>query len=98
MQDRRVQIVNMNFVLDGREAEFVGGAVDVASFDSASRKPKRKAVMVVIPAVHLARIRARRRQFNDRSTPEFAAPNYERIFQHPSLLEVRQERRDSLVA
>ena len=33
VQNRRVQVVNVDFVLDGSKAELVGGAVNVAAFD-----------------------------------------------------------------
>ena len=57
VQDRRVQIVDVDVVLDGREAELVGGAVDVAALHAAAGQPHREAVVIVVAAVDLAGIR-----------------------------------------
>ena len=60
VQDRRVQIVDVDLVLDGGEAELVGRAVDVPALDAAAGQPHREAVVVVVAAVDLAGVRARR--------------------------------------
>src|SRR5437016_2881989 len=52
MQKRRVQIVNVNFVFDRLESEFIGGAVNRAAFDAAAGQPYTEAVRIVI-APHL---------------------------------------------
>ena len=39
VENGRVEVVDVDFVLHGGEAKFVGGAVGHASFDSPSGKP-----------------------------------------------------------
>jgi len=50
MQDRRLQIVNVDFVLDGMKAEFIGRPVGNARLDSPSGHPHRKTIRMMIPA------------------------------------------------
>src|SRR5579871_177531 len=54
--------------------------------------------MVVIAAVDLAGVAARRREFHRRRPAELAAPDDERAVEHAALLEVFQECGDGLVA
>ena len=83
----------MDFVFDGREAEFVGGAVDVAAFDAAAGQPHGEAVVIVVAAVDLAGIRAGLRQFDGGRAAEFAAPDDERVLEHAALLEILEQAR-----
>ena len=41
LEDRGVQVVDVHAVLDGAEAEFVGGADDLAPLDPAAGQPDR---------------------------------------------------------
>ena len=59
VQDRGVQVVDVDLVLDRLEAELVGRAVDVAALDAAAGQPHGEAVVVVVAAVDLAGVRAR---------------------------------------
>ena len=56
IKERRVQIMDMNFVFDGREAEFVRSAVDVPPFDAAAGDPGGEAVVIVVASINLAGI------------------------------------------
>ncbi len=80
LENRCMEIVDVDFVLDGRETEFVGGAMDHAAFDAAASQPHRKTVMVVIPAVNLAGIRAGCRQLDDWRPSKFPSPHHQRLF------------------
>src|SRR4051812_49371277 len=51
MQDRRVQVVHVDLVGDGGDAELVGGAVDVAPLDAAAGEPHGEARAVVVAAL-----------------------------------------------
>ena len=98
VQDRGVQVVNVDLVFDGLEAELVGRAVDVAALDAAAGQPHREAVVVMVAAVHLALIRARSRQLDGRRAAELAAPDDQRVVEHPALFQILQEGADGLVA
>ena len=54
--DRRVQIVDVNFVLGGGKTELVGRTMNVAALHSAARHPHGEAVMIVIAPVDFARV------------------------------------------
>ena len=69
VQHGGVQVVNRDAVLDGLEAELVGGAVGQAAFDAAAGHPHGEAVGIVIAAVAA---------LGDRRAAEFAAPDHER--------------------
>ena len=51
MQDRGVEVVDGEDVLNGAVAVFVGGAVDRAALDAAAREPEAEAVGVVVASV-----------------------------------------------
>ena len=94
VQNRGVQVVDVDGLLDGRVAELVGGAVDLAALDAAAGEPDRKAPVVVV-AAH-ARLAAR--ELDGRRAAELAAADHQRLLEQPALLEVGQQRRDGLVA
>ena len=75
VEDRGVEVVDVDLVLDGLEAELVGGAVDVAALDAAAGQPHGEAVVVVVAAVHLALVRAGGGQLDGRRPAELAAPD-----------------------
>ena len=98
VQNRGVQVVDVDAVLDGLEAEVVGRAVDVAAAHAAAGQPHREAVVIVVAAVDLAGVRALLRQFDRRRAAELAAPDDERFVQQAALLEIDQQCADRLVA
>src|SRR5947207_15404396 len=55
VQHRGVQIVDVNRILDGAIAEFVGRAVNVSAFHPAAREPDREAIMIMVAALAFAR-------------------------------------------
>ena len=77
-----MEVVDVDRVLDGLEAELVGGAVDVAALDAAAGQPHGEAVVVVVAAVHLAGVGAGRGQLDGRRAAELAAPDDERVLEH----------------
>ena len=97
-QDRGVQIMHMHGFLGGGESEFIRRAVNVAALHSAARHPHREAVVVMIAAIDLALVRSGCRQLDRGRSAELSTPDDERIFEHPALLQVLQERADRLIA
>ena len=97
LENRRVEVVNMHGVLHGLEAELVCRAVNVSTAHASAGQPHRESVMVVIAAIELARIRAGRRKLDGRGAAKFPAPDYQRILQHPALLQVFQQRAYRLI-
>ena len=94
VQDRGVQVVHARGVLDGFEAELVGGAIDGAAADSAAGHPHGEAVRVVIAAELGLAVAA---ELDGRRAAEFAAPDHERVVEHSALLQVGQQRGDRLI-
>src|SRR4051812_3006927 len=80
MEQRGVEIVDMDGVADDVEAEVVGFAMDMAFLDAAACEPHRETAVVVVAAVVAA--------LHHRRTAEFAAPNDDRVLQEAALLEV----------
>jgi hypothetical protein len=83
MENGSVEVVDVDFVFDGVEAEFVGFPVVDAAFDAAASHPHREGVGVVVASVVAA--------LDHWSATEFAAENDESVFQHPALLQVFDE-------
>ena len=88
LHDGRMNIGDVVAILNGVEAEFVGGSVDCPAFDSASSHPDGKAEVVVTAPV---------RTLTAGSASEFRAPDHERLIEEASLLEIFQEPRDGLI-
>ena len=98
MKHRCVEIVHVDFIFDRLEPKFVGGTVNITTFDATTRKPHREAIVIVITATCRTCIRARLRKFHGWRSPEFAAPNDERTIEKPTLFEIFQQCTDSLGA
>src|SRR3954454_6411820 len=90
--------MDADLVLDGLEAELVGGAVDVAALDAAAGHPDGETVVVVVAAVHLAHVRAGGGELDGGGAAELAAPDDQGVLEHPALLQILEERADGLVA
>ncbi len=71
VQNRRVQVMDVDFILDGGEAKVIGRAMDVAAASAAASQPHAESIMIVIAT-------AQRRQFGDGRPSEFAAPHDQR--------------------
>lgn len=74
-QDCRVQVVDVDSIQGGAEAEFVGGADHLSALDPAAGQPGREAVGVVIAAGALVGIAA----VGDRRATELAAPEEKKL-------------------
>ena len=51
MQDRRVEVVDVDFILDRSKAEFVGRSVSGTALHAGPREPRREAEMIVVAAI-----------------------------------------------
>src|SRR5262245_37149185 len=89
MQERGVQVADVDAVLHGVEAEFVALAKRQTAFDAAAGQPHREGVGMMVTAVGAA--------LDHRRATEFAAPNDERLIKESALLEVLNEGRASAV-
>lgn len=97
-KDGGVEIVNVDFVFSGLETEFIGGTVDITSFDPAAGQPGGEAVMIVIAAVDFSGIGSGGGQFDGGGASEFTAPDDEGVVEHAALFEIFEQGADGLVA
>ena len=88
MQQCRVEIMDVHFVLDSVITVFVGGSVLETAFNSSTRHPHGKAFGVVITPVFALR---------HRCSSKLSAPHNERIVQHPALFKIFQKASDGQV-
>ena len=86
VQDRRLQVVDVDRVLDHVVADLVGLAVDVARLHAAAGQPHRVGVDVVVAADRLAALAHRR-------AAELAAPDHQRAVEQAAPLQVLDQRR-----
>lgn len=77
VQDRGVQVVDVDLVINAVVAEVVGDAVSHAAFHSAPGHPHGEAVMIVIPAITILR---------GWGAAELSAPNDQGVLKHAALL------------
>src|SRR6185312_7819947 len=89
IENRRVEVMDVDLVLDDVEAEVVAFADRNAGLDAAPRHPHREGVRVMVATVVTA--------LDHRRTAEFPAPDHERAVQHSALLEVLNQRGGGLV-
>src|SRR5438270_3333067 len=89
MQHRRVQVMDVNFVLSNVEPKLVALAEGDAGLHPASCKPHCESIRVVIAAV-ISRL-------HHRSAPELAAPHDESVVQQPALFQVLYQARAGFV-
>ena len=88
MQDRSVQIVDVDSVLDSVHAELISRSVHRSSLRPAAREEHREAGVVMVAADLLFVLVG----LSVRSTAEFAAPDDQRVVQHASLFQVGDQR------
>ena len=88
LHNSRMNVGDVVPILNGVEAEFIGGPVNCPAFDSASSHPDGKAKIVVTSPV---------RTLAAGSPSEFRAPDHKRFVEETALLEILQETRDGLV-
>ena len=88
VQQRRVEIVDVHFLLGGVPAEVVGGSVNESRADTSPSEAEGVAVrMMLAPVGALA----------GGASAEFTAPNDQRIVKQSARLEVRQKRANRFV-
>lgn len=92
-----VEVVDVDLVLHGGEAEVIGGTMNVSTLDPSAGHPGGKSVVVVVASVDLASIGSGLGHFDYRSTPKFSAPDYHSFVEETSLFEVRQKSADRLI-
>src|SRR6185295_15260267 len=98
VQQSRMQIMHVHFVLGSGKAEFVRRAIDDATLQPSARQPSREAVRIVIAAVHHSGVRAEIGQFHSRCAAELSAPKHDRIIEHPTLLQILEQGGNRLIA
>ena len=90
MQNRRVEIIDMNWLLDGSHAVFIGRSVDIAALDARAGEPGTKRPVVVLATGRICGV-------VERSTTELAGPDDQHIVEHAPLLQIAEQSRDRLV-
>ena len=90
LQHGRVQVLDVEPVLDRVVAQLVGRPDAQAALDAAAGRPHREPVGVVVAA-------GARGVLRRRLPAELAAPDHDRALQQPAPLQVLQEPRDRLV-
>jgi hypothetical protein len=84
MQDGRMQIVNVDGIFDGIEAEVIGLAVDHTSSKTAACHPNAEGSIVVVSAVVAT--------LDHRCATELAPPDDQGVFEQPEPLEILYQR------
>ena len=93
VKDSGVQVVNVDAAIDGCVPEFIGLAVDMATFDAAAGQPHAEPEVIVVatplnvPVVTLG-------QFHKRRAAKFTAPDDQCVFQQAAGFEVFKQRGD----
>jgi hypothetical protein len=80
MQDGRMQIVNVDGIFDGIEAEVIGLAIDHTSLETAACHPNAEGSIVVVSAVVAT--------LDHRCATELAPPDHQGVFEQPEPLEI----------
>jgi len=93
MQDRRVQVMDMDRVLRHIPAPVVGAAVGEPLLEAAAGDHDAADAPVVIPPV----VAAGERPLTDGGAAELAAHDHDGVVQQATLLQVRQQRSDGLI-
>ena len=93
LQNRGMQVMHVHRVFGDVVTKIVGLADRHAGLDATPGHPRGEAARMMVAAVVVFGEPA---LAIDR-TPELAAPNHERVVEHAALLEVRDQRRRSLV-
>ena len=89
MQQRRVEVVHMDWILGDVEPQIVRGTMHVTSTHTGTREPYSEATIVMIATIAATLHHGR--------APELASPDDERILQQTTLLEILYERSRPLI-
>ena len=79
-----MQIVNVDGIFDGIEAEVIGFAIDHASLETAACHPNAEGSIVVVSAVVAT--------LDHRCSTELAPPDHQGVFEQPEPLEILYQR------
>src|SRR6476620_10441653 len=85
MQERGVEIVDVDFVFDHMETELVGFSERESGFETAAGHPHRESLRVMVTAEFAAGVGI---ALDHRRAAKFAAPKYDRVFQQAALLQI----------
>ena len=88
MQDRRVQVMHMDRVLNGSQTDGIGRSVSQAAAHARSRQPDGIAPGIVIASLTL---------FAHRHPSELATPDHQRVVEQPALPQIAQQTGDRLI-
>src|SRR6516225_1638840 len=88
MQNRGVQVMDVNFIVNGGIAEIVCSADHLAAFDSSAGHPGAEASRTVIATFAV---------LSGGSSTKFAGPNDQSIIQQPPTLQICEQGGDGLV-
>ena len=94
VQQCRLQVMHVHRILHGIHTQIVRSAVGDPGFDAAPGQPQSKRIRMMIAAPAFAFVDV---ALQKRGTPEFAAPDHQGIFQHPTLLQVLHQRGGRLI-
>ena len=94
VQDGGLEVVDVDGMIDGVEAEVVGSAESEAGLDSAASYPDGEGIwmMIAAPAGSVVDV-----ALNERRATEFAAPDDERVIQHAAHFQVLNKRGARLI-
>src|SRR6516225_12408472 len=87
MKNGSVDISDVTLLFDGMEADFVGGAMNAATFDAGARQPGAESLWMMIPPIALRTGRP----------AELRSPNDQRVLQHAAPLEVLEQSSNGIV-
>ena len=90
VQDRGVQVLDVEAVFHSLRSEFIGGSDGGATLDTSTCHPHRETVGVVVAPGAFGVLCCR-------LTTKFTAPDHQRLIQHPAILEILEEPGDGLV-
>jgi len=82
VQDGRMKVMNMDLVLDGVIAKFIGSTIGQSRFHATTSHPHRKAMRMVIAPPGTTH------HLSDRSSTELATPDDKSVVEKSALLEV----------
>ena len=85
VQDGRLDVVHMNWIFDRSEPKFIRFSDRLTTADPTARHPHGKGLRVMVTAELSSEGCT---GFDHGGSPEFSAPNNQRVFQHASLLQI----------
>ena len=93
-----MEIVDVDRVFCGLEAEFICGAENGAGFYTTAGHPHAKPVVVMVTAVDFSGVGTGGGKFDCWGAAEFAPPNDEGVFEEAALFKVEEEGGGTLIA